>query len=560
MHNIFRMGRLLLVVILFLLFCCPSQATIDLSEIGMGARPLGLGSAFAGGIDDASSIFTNPAGLALSSGFKAVSMSGTILSETNYLLAGLANSSPLGKVAIGYINASLPSIPLTTLEGTGSSAKITQTGVTDYSSSMIFFSYANRLSRVLKGKGDNVLFGANLKYFLQGFSGGGAVMQDAAGVGMDADLGLIWEVNSWARLGLLAANFLPVNFGGRFIWQKNSQTDGIPLSLRTGGAFKILGGSGWRQKDRFELNLLLDYEFARSGNRPGVWHSGIEFYPLDILAIRAGVDQKPKASEDGIGTDSNMTFGVGVNYSGFSFDYAFHQFGELSENSTHFFSIGFRGEEMLKKRRKGGSEHGGLPIPEIVPKPKLKAFVDIAENYWARKPIEYLATLGIMGGFPDHTFHPDQVLTRQELAAILVKAKGFEVKKVNETGFKDVLLKNAFAPFISVAVGRGYIDGYPDGTFKPNKGVTRAEAAAIFAKFSGLYVKEQVTNQVFPDVPRLYWASPAIAASKEAGFFEYLSGGKFEAGAYITRAEAAEIISKTPFVKEKIKNLISGEE
>ena len=200
-----------------------------------------------------------------------------------------------------------------------------------------------------------------------------------------------------------------------------------------------------------------------------------------------------------------------------------------------------------------------IPLSEVVPKPELKTYVDLPEKFWAKRPIEYLATLGIMGGYPDKTFRPNRALTRGELAAILVKAKEFKIKPGVKVKFEDIRPKEWFAPYINVAASRNYMKGYPDGTFRPNQRVSRAEAALIFARFSGLYMKPKVQRKVYPDVSRKHWASPAIAASKQAGFFEYLGEEEFGVEAYLTRAEAAEILSKTPLVKEKIKELISGE-
>ena len=200
-----------------------------------------------------------------------------------------------------------------------------------------------------------------------------------------------------------------------------------------------------------------------------------------------------------------------------------------------------------------------VPVPEVVPKPELKTYIDLPVDYWAKKPIEYLATLGIMSGYPDKTFRPERPLTRAELAAILVKAKEFKLEPVAEVRFTDIRAKDWFTPYIEVAANRNYMQGYPDRSFRPNQRVTRAEAALIFARFSGLYMKPEVQQKVYPDVERKHWASPAIAASKQAGFFEYLGEEKFEVHTYLTRAEAAEILSKTPMVKEKIKDLISGE-
>ena len=544
------------------LFSSTVYAALDLSEIGVGARPLGMGKAFVGAADDASAIFLNPAGLSRNDDLNLVSMTGNMLGDVRYVMLGASDISPLGKFGFGYVNASVGGIPITTITGSGSTAAIVQTDSTDYSSSVLFFSYGSKLSRFLKnGAGGNVALGLNLKYFLQGFTGGGAAMQDATGVGMDADLGFIWDVNRSVSLGLNFQNFLPTGFGGRFIWQRNQLVEGIPLTTRGGGLFKLIGPDGWRQNGDQRLDLALDYENSSAQNRPAVMHAGLEYSPLEAIYLRAGMDQKPKATETGTGVDNNLTAGVGLMLGGFSFDYAYHQFGDLSDNTTHFFSLGYRGEEKMKDkvRKKGDKKKPVIPLAEVTAKPQLQSFIDVPDDYWAQKPIVYLATLGIMDSYDDGTFRPTREMTRGEMAVLLIKAKGFSVGKEVHVRFPDIPLQRYEAPYVSLAVERRYINGYPDGKFHPETRITRAEAAAIMARFSGLYVKPKVNEQVFPDLPVTHWASPSIAATKEKGFFEYIAGKGFGPNLYLTRAEAAEIISKTPFAKDKIEELISGE-
>ena len=543
--------------------CGTAHAALDISEIGVGARPLGMGKAFIAAANDASAVFMNPAGLAFSDNPNLVSMAGSLLGDVNYLMLGASDLSPAGKFGIGIVNAYVGTIPLTTITGSGSTAAVIQTGATDYTSSIFIISYGSRLSRFLKnGAGDNVAVGLNLKYFLQGFTGGGASLQDANGGGMDADLGFIWETNRWMNLGLTLQNFLPVDFGGKFTWTRNSRVEGIPMVSRAGSQFRLLGPAGLRQNPEQRLDLVIDYEKSSALNRPAVWHAGIEYYPREIFTLRLGVDQKAKATNAGIGVDNNFTAGVGLEWGGFTFDYAYHQFGEIAENTTHFFSIGFKGQdrgEQIVAGKRAEKRKPVIPPAEVVPKPPLKNFADVPENYWAYKPIVYLATLAIMEGHPDGSFRPTREMTRGEMAVLLIKAKGFTVDKEIKIKFSDVPLQGFEAPYISLAVQRKYIGGYPDGTFQPDKRITRAEAALILAKFSGLYVKEKVSEQVYPDVPVGHWASPALAATKAIGAFEYLGGKGFGPNIYLTRAEAAEIISKTPFAKKKIEELLSGE-
>lgn len=343
---------------------------------------------------------------------------------------------------------------------------------------------------------------------------------------MDADLGLLVDANRWVSLGLTLQNCLPASFGGRFVWQKNAITEGIPLVVNAGAEFKMIGLSALQRSETQKLDLLFGYEKSFNQNRPAVSHFGVEYWPMEIIALRGGVDQKPKATESGIGIDNNLTAGVGLFFGGVTFDYAYHQYGELSENTTHFFSLGFRGTEKAREiiKKRGERQNPTVPLPEIVPKPSTKSFIDVPEDYWARKPIEYLSTLGIMDGYEDGTFRPTIEITRREFIKDVAAAKGVP----------------------------------PPAVADPDKPITRAEAARIIAKYSNLYIKPKLQKKTYADVEKDHWAAPAIAATKSTGVFEYVGDRGFGPNMYLTRAEAAEIISKTPMMKARIDELLSG--
>ena len=151
---------LLSIHILFFLiaycFMLPAFAALDLSEIGVGARPLGMGKAYFAVADDASAIFTNPAGLGLSDRLNYTSMSGVMLNDANYLMLGISDSFLIGKFGLGYVSAGVGSIPLTRLVGSGPTLEVQRYDQTDYSSSMILFSYGTKLSRILRNNAGSV--------------------------------------------------------------------------------------------------------------------------------------------------------------------------------------------------------------------------------------------------------------------------------------------------------------------------------------------------------------------------------------------------------------------
>jgi hypothetical protein len=549
------MRRVIVLLFLLALTQLAQAISADLGQIGVGARPLGMGLAYVGYAQDGSAIFLNPAGLSLSPTVKFTSMAGKLLEDISYVSIGYASPTKYGDLGIAYINASTTGIPLTTLTTypTGT-FEVTQYDVTDYSSSVLYLAYARE---VLSG----LSLGGNFKLFSQGFSKDTGSMEGSSGVGMDLDLSAEWKLRKEVTLGLMLQNIVPASLGGKFIWKRGNVQEGIPALIKLGSAFKLIGEEGFGRIRDNEIILTLDSEISPTLPRPTLWHVGGEWWPYAFLAIRGGIDQKAKATESGVGIDGNLTTGVGLKYKGFCFDYAYHQYGELTENASHFFSIGYQGveekpEAQKLEEKKKEMEKEGLYL-KLKEKPEgLKTFVDVPQGYWAKDPIEYLATLNIISGFPDSTFRPEEPLTRAELAALLVKAKGFPTEEPKEAIFVDVPTDHWAAKFIKVALQRKYVSGYPDGKFRPWQKLTRAEGVAVIDKFAGLMEPLSLDYNPFPDVSKRHWAARSIAVAKAEGLLEYLSGKNFEPEKSLSRAEAAEIISKTAFAKEKIKELL----
>jgi hypothetical protein len=101
-------------------------------------------------------------------------------------------------------------------------------------------------------------------------------------------------------------------------------------------------------------------------------------------------------------------------------------------------------------------------------------------------PVDALSQLGIVTGYPDGTIKPDQTITRAEFCAIAVRELGLssDVAPMG-TRFSDVDATHWAGGLINVAVGQGLVKGYPDGTFKPDNPVTYAEAITILVRMLG---------------------------------------------------------------------------
>lgn len=122
----------------------------------------------------------------------------------------------------------------------------------------------------------------------------------------------------------------------------------------------------------------------------------------------------------------------------------------------------------------------GLAIAPIVTFADLAvaqraSFTDVDANYWAKPFIERLAQEDIIAGFPDGSFKPNQPVTRAQFAAIVRKAFKGEVVR-NATTFKDIPAKYWATPSIDKAYTTGFMSGYPDQTFRPEQQIPKVQA------------------------------------------------------------------------------------
>ncbi|MFC8686918.1 S-layer homology domain-containing protein [Brevibacillus porteri] len=136
-------------------------------------------------------------------------------------------------------------------------------------------------------------------------------------------------------------------------------------------------------------------------------------------------------------------------------------------------------------------------------------FYDVADNYWAVSPIHQASAAGMMSGYPDGTFRPSANITRAEIAAVIYKYKALQGAG-GGTAFFDVRGDHWSSPIIAAVVAKGYMAGYPDGTFQPEKALTRAEAVTILNRVLNRVPQNQAGPQRWPDVVPGHWAYKEI--------------------------------------------------
>ena len=204
-------------------------------------------------------------------------------------------------------------------------------------------------------------------------------------------------------------------------------------------------------------------------------------------------------------------------------------------------------------------------------------FNDIS-GHWAQDSITRLNAQGIIDGVGKQ-FMPNREMTRAEWITLLDRV--FDLSKVlrvassgvcadaSVTGAvygsgvctpladkaKDVKASHWAYTSLSKAVANGVLDGYEDGTLRPDQPVTRAEVAAMFQRLAlPLESTTAATQPPFKDVPTSLWSANAIASLKQAGWIDGITADKFMPDRRMTRAEAAALLDRYKQSTQKMTN------
>ncbi|TCM97227.1 subtilisin family serine protease [Paenibacillus sp. BK033] len=173
--------------------------------------------------------------------------------------------------------------------------------------------------------------------------------------------------------------------------------------------------------------------------------------------------------------------------------------------------------------------------------PLVAGFRDIA-GHWSRDAIVEMSELGIVSGTGPYTFEPNRPISRAEAVAMAIKAyKPVVYGMPSDVRFKDLDYGHWAYGAIARAVQKGWIKGFPDGTFRPNQPVTRAEMAMIIGYADQVKPVAPLGNP-FKDVWRDHWAAPMLNALKLKGVISGTEDNVYEPGKKASRAEFTTIL------------------
>jgi len=614
----------ILVILLILLstaVIAETKVATDPTRISVGARVLGMGKSYLGRADDISSLFINPAGLASIKNWQVTSMSGKFINEFNYLNLGYAYPTRFGTFAFGFtgsdISFSGPAATLESIDGVRVVPSTVETVSYGYNNSVMLLGYGVEPWKALS-------VGVTMKMFSPILTGPQITGGTARGFDMDVGMlyepspalrlgvtvqnalpyswggkiqwgnGVEESFPSTLKTGLsvkligkeglrrVGKQELKFNFDGDFtplrpnipsLYHLGLEWSPVPiLDLRTGIDQDIIGkGGGLLDVSNnftagvgiFVDGFRFDYAFHQYY---GLVENDTHYFSLSYgifrevpeAAIKERVHIVSPADRTTVHNDQVKVQVQAVDQAvdrvlvnGIPITASQEGFSETLVTLNY-------GKNLIIVQ--GLDKEGRLLEEKQLRLLRLISFTDVERTYWARAPIEALATLGYIQGYPGGIFRPDRSVNRAEFAAVLSRIASPELKPERvQTGFADVSSRNWASAYIRYAARQRFMQGYPGQVFKPAKDINRAEGVVTLARFAKL-PQTPIIETPFPDVPGRYWAFPEIYTARSAGILKYLEGGRFSPLKILTRGEVAEMLSRTPPITDRVKYLLDFEQ
>ncbi|WP_235548762.1 S8 family serine peptidase [Paenibacillus sp. Soil522] len=173
----------------------------------------------------------------------------------------------------------------------------------------------------------------------------------------------------------------------------------------------------------------------------------------------------------------------------------------------------------------------------------VAGFRDI-KDHWAQSEIVALNKRGIINGTGNNRFEPKRAITRAEAVAMVVKAyTPISSTTAQAKLFKDVTVNHWANDAIESAGKQGWVKGFPDGTFKPDQPITRAEMAIIIGYADGVKPRLPFVDP-FADVSKSHWSAPMLFAMRMNGQIEGLQSNQYKPKQQASRADFTVLLHR----------------
>lgn len=183
----------------------------------------------------------------------------------------------------------------------------------------------------------------------------------------------------------------------------------------------------------------------------------------------------------------------------------------------------------------------GLLLTGILATSANAAVFTDTTNHWAKSSISRWSDYGVVGGYHNGNFGPNDPITRAQMAVILSRVFGWQ--EAAENIFHDINGSEWYAASILKAKAAGVLHGDSAGNARPNDPITRQEAAVMLSR--ALHVSGKENGKIFRDNAQIgAWALPAINGMTENGYINGSNDGNFHPARTITRAETVTILDR----------------
>jgi hypothetical protein len=189
-----------------------------------------------------------------------------------------------------------------------------------------------------------------------------------------------------------------------------------------------------------------------------------------------------------------------------------------------------------------------LLLPHVA---QAVTFSDVSVTHPMHESIMYLAERGYVSGYEDGTFKPDRVVTRAEILKFALKAAEIEIEPVGEVTFTDVPQDAWYYSLVLTASKKGIVSGYEDGTFQPDRVVTRAEGTKIILKALNVKIPESYSGGL-KDVSNENWFAPYVEYIRKYHLLT-IEGDEFKPENGLKRQDVAELVYHFIKAKEVLK-------
>lgn len=186
----------------------------------------------------------------------------------------------------------------------------------------------------------------------------------------------------------------------------------------------------------------------------------------------------------------------------------------------------------------------------VFPSSVYAAYFSDVEGHWAKSYIDNVAEIGLVVGYPDGQFLPDEAISRGEFITILAQESGVELSETATFSgeFSDVTKEHWAYSYICWGKEQGILCGYEDGSFHPDRIISRQEMAVVLYRYLTEYRKTELLTMspqvIFSDGNLIGdWALEAVTAMQRSGIINGRGNGIFDPLTGTTRAETAVMIS-----------------